>query len=249
MPGIAHISLFHDEFFISSTLGNSNAQLLYSYLVGCSEAIREDRRMKCFTYKEVSKNIEVISQDPGLSKKADSSNHLSDFCRVNSTNSFTYVSKTLHGFVMGPHSFSDNTPSESGQQVQGTSSMQNFAPTIYMTDDEGVQKAYRLVVYIGHKTMLALLIENDFSLEYNFLLKLDAHLAKHAPIISQLIDIAVNKVLQPDDPCKFFYYNEGNLAVKVSNLLSRETFDYGLKLQLDQMHQAFLEEPELMEQQ
>lgn len=24
-PGIAHISLFHDEFFISSTLSNSNA--------------------------------------------------------------------------------------------------------------------------------------------------------------------------------------------------------------------------------
>ena len=86
------------------------------------------------------------------------------------------------------------------------------------------------MVYIGHKTMLALLVETDFPLEFNFLSKLDAHLAKHAPIISQLIDIAVNKVLQPDDPCKFFYYNEGNMAVKVSNLLTREVFDYGLKL-------------------
>ena len=25
LPGIAHISLFHDEFFISSTLSNKNA--------------------------------------------------------------------------------------------------------------------------------------------------------------------------------------------------------------------------------
>ena len=105
------------------------------------------------------------------------------------------------------------------------------------------------MVYIGHKTMLALLLEEDFELEYDFLYRLDQHLAKHAPIISQLIDIAVNKVLQPDDPCKFFYYNEGNMAVKVSNLLTREIFDYGLKLQLDQMHQAFVEEPDLMEQQ
>ena len=59
-PGIAHISLFHDEFFISSTLNNPNAQLIYSYLVGCSEAIREERRMKCFSFKEISKNMEVI---------------------------------------------------------------------------------------------------------------------------------------------------------------------------------------------
>ncbi len=59
-PGIAHISLFHDEFFISSTLSNQNAQIIYSYLVGCSEAIREDRRMKCFSFKDISKNMQII---------------------------------------------------------------------------------------------------------------------------------------------------------------------------------------------
>lgn len=62
-PGLAHISLFHDEFFISSTLGNENAQLLYSYLVGCNEVLREDRRMKCFGYKEVSIRVENIYQN------------------------------------------------------------------------------------------------------------------------------------------------------------------------------------------
>ena len=95
------------------------------------------------------------------------------------------------------------------------------------------------MVYVGHKTMLAMLFEVDFKFEHAFLSKLDAHLAKHAPIISQLIDIAVNKVLQPDDPCKFFYYNQGNLAVKISNLITRDTFNFDLKLALDQMHQAF----------
>jgi hypothetical protein len=35
---VQHLSLFHDEFFISSTLDNKNAQTLYSYLVGCNEA-------------------------------------------------------------------------------------------------------------------------------------------------------------------------------------------------------------------
>ena len=60
---IKHISLFHDEFFISSTMDNDNAQLLYSYLVGCSEAQREDRRMKCFNFKEISKNVQTIVAD------------------------------------------------------------------------------------------------------------------------------------------------------------------------------------------
>lgn len=57
----------------------------------------------------------------------------------------------------------------------------------------------------------------------------------------------MNKVLQPDDPCKFFYYNEGNMAVKVSNLITREIFNYELKLCLDQMHLAFIEDPDLKE--
>ena len=78
---------------------------------------------------------------------------------------------------------------------------------------------------------------------------MDTHLAKHAPIISQLIDYSVNKALQPDDPCKFFYYNEGNLAVKISNLITKEVLNYELKLALNQMHEAFMDDPDLQEQQ
>jgi hypothetical protein len=39
--------------------------------------------------------------------------------------------------------------------------------------------------------MLALLFNADFKFEHTFLRKLDAHLQKHAPVISQLIDLAV----------------------------------------------------------
>ena len=88
--------------------------------------------------------------------------------------------------MVGPHSLSD---------IGGKQSMQNFAPIVYFPDKDGNLKAYRLMVYIGHKTMLALLFDANFTFDYKFLQKLDGHLAKHAPIISQLIDIAVNKVL------------------------------------------------------
>ena len=111
----------------------------------------------------------------------------SDFCRVNPQNSFTFVNKTLHGFVIGPHNFAD---------AGGASSMRNFAPVVYLNDEKtGEIKAYRLMVYIGHKTMVAMLFDVDFVFTYSFLDRLDGHLAKHAPVISQLVDIAVNKVL------------------------------------------------------
>jgi len=276
-PGLAHILLFHDEFFISSTMSNENSQLLYSYLVGCSEALREDRRMKCFSFKEISKNVQTIvqgqvskkmpdgqandkaeeeksGQEFKTTEKQENLEGQSDFCRINPQNSFTFVSKTLHGFVIGPHNFSDSeglvAPTGKEGQKQSAPQMQNFSPTVYLKDEKtGEIKVYRLMVYIGHKTMLALLFDVDFVFEYDFLSRLDAHLAKHAPIISQLIDISVNKVLQPDDPCKFFYYNEGNMAVKVSNLITREVFNFELKLALDQMHQAFMEDEDLQEQQ
>lgn len=74
--------------------------------------------------------------------------------------------------------------------------MKNYAPLVYFTDEQtGEMKAYKLMVYIGHKTMITLLFDHDQVLDYGLLNRLDGHLAKHAPIISQLIDQAVNKVL------------------------------------------------------
>ena len=59
--------------------------------------------------------------------------------------------------------------------------------------------------------------------------------------------MTVQKVTGPDDPCKFFYYNEGNMAVKVSNIITKDVFNYELKLQLNQMHESFQEDPDLQE--
>jgi len=77
----------------------------------------------------------------------------SDFCRINPQNSFTFVAKSLHGFIVGPHNFSD---------VGGIASMQYLAPVVYFEESDGSTKAYRLMVYYGHKTLIALLFEKDF---------------------------------------------------------------------------------------
>ena len=62
----------------------------------------------------------------------------------------------------------------------------NFAPIVYFKDEKegGKIKKYRLMVYIGHKTLIALLFDVEFKLTYDYLTKLDVHLAKHAQIIS-----------------------------------------------------------------
>jgi hypothetical protein len=80
----------------------------------------------------------------------------SDFCRVNPQNSFTFVAKTLHGFIIGPHNFSD---------IGGVASMQCFAPKVYIKENDQI-KPYRLLVTLGHKSIIALLFEVDFDFSY-----------------------------------------------------------------------------------
>lgn len=237
---VKHIAIFHDEFFISSTLDNASSQSLYSYLIGCNEAQREDRSMKCLSYKEMSQNSHTVFRKKQEETKVVSKEiNQSDFCRINPQNSFTFISSTIHGFVIGPHNFTE----EGGP---GNQSMCNYAPIVYFKNENtGKVECFRMMVYIGHKTMISLMFEESQIFDYEFLDKLDQHLAKHCPIISQLIDIAANKVIQPDDPCKFFYYNEGNMAVKISNLITKEIFNYELKLQLNQMHENFADDPDL----
>ena len=233
---VKHISIFHEEFFISSTMNIKDAQIIYSYLVGSNEAQREERQLKCFGYSEVSRNTSTIFKN----KQAEESKILegqppqSDFCRTNSQHSFTFVNRVIHGFVIGPHNLNETEQS-----------MKFFAPVVHFKDENGQDVQYRILVYIGHKTLLILKFEVDFVFTYDFLSRLDSHLTKHVAVISNLIDQSVNKALQPDDPCKFFYYNEGNMAVKVSNLVTKDIFNYELKLQLNQMHEAFKDDEDL----
>jgi hypothetical protein len=52
-----------------------------------------------------------------------------------------------------------------------------------MAEDGGF-KQYRMLVHLGHKMMTSLLFEADFEFTYEFLDKLDKHMAKHSPVIS-----------------------------------------------------------------
>ena len=51
--------------------------------------------------------------------------------------------------------------------------MSNFAPRVFFADQNNVVQSYKLIVYIGHKTMVALLLDDKKELEYSFLKKLD----------------------------------------------------------------------------
>lgn len=87
------------------------------------------------------------------------------------------MSKTLHGFVLGPHNLAEAGPNNA--------TMDNFAPVVYFKNPvTGKIEAYRLLVYIGHKTMIALLFEEKHVFTYDLLFRLDKHLGKHCPVIS-----------------------------------------------------------------
>lgn len=51
--------VFHEEFFISSTLPHDEIQTLYSYLIGTGECTRDKKKIKVFGYKEPGKTIRV----------------------------------------------------------------------------------------------------------------------------------------------------------------------------------------------
>ena len=60
--------------------------------------------------------------------------------------------------------------------------MKNFCPVVYFKDEKtGENKAYRLMVYIGHRTMLALLFDYDFKFDYDFLKKLESTPTTESP--------------------------------------------------------------------
>jgi len=62
---VEHVLVFHDEFYISSSLSHEDIQPLYSYLVGCGESFREQmpagayRPLKIHTYKEAGAIFKV----------------------------------------------------------------------------------------------------------------------------------------------------------------------------------------------
>ena len=118
-----------------------------------------------------------------------------------------------------------------------------FAPIVYLrsTTDENDEELvpYRMFVYLGYKTMTVLFFKPDIDFTHTFLTNLNAHLSRQVPILSQLLDQIVTRPQpsQNDDPLRFFYFSRMNLAIKLSNLSSRDVFSNDLKLILCQLHQ------------
>lgn len=66
--------------------------------------------------------------------------------------------------------------------------------------------------------------EQQYPFTYAMVLALNNFLAMHVPAVSAQLESVVTKVLQKEDPIRFLYYNKMNMAVKFSNLVSKEVF-------------------------
>ncbi len=90
--------------------------------------------------------------------------------------------------------------------------------------------------------------EQQYPFTYAMVLALNNFLAMHVPAVSAQLESVVTKVLQKEDPIRFLYYNKMNMAVKFSNLVSKEVFTPELILTVNQMHEAFESDEECVEQ-
>ena len=97
--------------------------------------------------------------------------------------------------------------------------------------------------------MITLFFKPDFQFTTSFIQNINAHLSRQIPILSQLLDqiVAKPQLSQQEDPLRFFYFSRMNLAIKLSNLASKEVFNVDLKLILNQMHMQFLQDPDCLE--
>lgn len=87
--------------------------------------------------------------------------------------------------------------------------------------------------------MCAILLKPDYVYTYKVLEELTGFLTKHLPPLSNSLDQILNKVMGKDDPIRFLYYNKMNLAIKFSNMLTKDIFNLDLILLLNQMHDTF----------
>ena len=90
-----------------------------------------------------------------------------------------------------------------------------------------------MIVYSNTKTMIVLLFNIDYVFTYKFLESLTGFLNKNLPSVTSNLESIVTKVLSKDDPIRFFYFNHMNLAMKFSNLVTKEIFTIDLILLLN----------------
>jgi hypothetical protein len=85
-----------------------------------------------------------------------------------------------------------------------------------------------MLVYQGHRCLVTLLFKVEGNAQYPFtyllLSSLSNFLNMHVAAVSAQLESVVSKVLAKEDPIRFLYYNKMNMAVKFSNLVSKEVF-------------------------
>ena len=113
-----------------------------------------------------------------------------------------------------------------------------FAPYVYITNAEGKLEKFKMFVYLGFKTMLVTLFRPDQQFTCKFIRQLQAYVNRQVIVLSQLLDQQICKPLPApeSEPVRFFYFSRMNLALKISNLVSKDVLSLDLKHILNQMH-------------
>ncbi len=103
-----------------------------------------------------------------------------------------------------------------------------------------------MFVYLGFKTMLVALFKPDHQFTYSFIRRIQAYMSRQVVVLSQLLDQQISKPLpSPEsESVRFFYFSKMNLALKISNLISKDVLTLDLKHILNQMHNQFQEDQE-----
>lgn len=94
--------------------------------------------------------------------------------------------------------------------------------------------------------MLVSLFKPDFKFTFKFVKQIQAYMSRQVVVLSQLLDQQISKPLPAADsePVRFFYFSKMNLALKISNLASKDVLTLDLKHVLNQMHAQFRDDPE-----
>lgn len=106
---VEHVLVFHDEYYISSTLPHEEIQPLYAYLVGCGESYREGppgyfRPLKVHTYKDSGNTYKVTNEEVKEEQTTSDEDKLgvTSFCKINQRYIGAPVSPKALGFLIGP---------------------------------------------------------------------------------------------------------------------------------------------------
>ena len=162
--------MFHDEYYISSTLPHEDIQPLYSYLVGCGESHRDNgaafRPLKVHTYKEAGNSFrvkpsqekieldgEVLQFKVGEEFQDEDKLGMSPFGKINQKSLGVPVTSKTSGFLIGPIFEGGDFPHA-----------EIFSPKVFIKGE-----CYRMLVYQGHRCTITLLFKvEDSGKQYPF---------------------------------------------------------------------------------